>query len=689
MLSGIDLDSNDQFSNNRPQCHPDRQESRAFDKLEMKSFLRSLGEAKRYWFSLTVATACSFAVAALWGANIGAFYPILEVTIRGKSVEQWFDEQISSMESRLAECQNSQATVKIQLGRAAVAADQARLKSQLQELLAEQKYVSSQHDRYLQVQPWVEKWIPKDPFQTIVLIVVILLGSTLVKHAFMVANDYLVGRAAVDITREIRNRLFSKAIHLDRATFSKHGASSFQGQIAHTTDLLSSGLAATFGAAIREPLKLLACLIGAAIICPRLLLLSLVVAPILGGMLIWITRRIRSNTRRMLSRVMSFHGVMVESLGNIQTVQAYQMEAHEDQRFAEATWTTRRYRLRCILLASATKPVIEFLGVGMLGTTILAGAYLVLNRQTQLLGIPICSEPLSVSALLIFFGMLIGASDPLRRLSAVYWQIYSGIVAADTIYGVLDQPATLADAPQPVSLPGPHRLLALRGVHFGYTPEHCLLQGVDLEIPFGSTIAIVGHNGSGKSTLIHLLCRFYDPQAGGVFLDDVDYRQMSMFDIRSRVALVNQHTELFNETVAYNIRYGTLKASDADVERVAQESQAAEFIQRDLDDGYQTVVGTNGHRLSGGQRQRIALARALLRNPEILILDEATSQIDMQSEQLIRQSLAEHRGKRTMIIITHREKLLELADVIYEVKDGMLVRTSRENCQSQALREVA
>jgi ATP-binding cassette subfamily B protein/subfamily B ATP-binding cassette protein MsbA len=657
--------------------------------LEMNSFLRSLAEAKRYWRSLSLATVCSFLVAALWGANIGAFYPILEVTIRGQSVEQWFDEQTANLQIRLDEFESEHGRLIDQLASGGSAEERSSLESRLKQIRSEQQVLQSSLESYRQAQPWVQGWVPSDPFQTIVLVVCVLLVSTLVKHGFMIANDYLVGRAAVDITREIRNQLFSKAIHLDRAAFSKHGASSFQAQITHTADLLCTGLTATFGAAIREPLKLIACLIGAAIICPRLLLLSLIVAPVLGGLLIWITRKIRSNTRRMLSRVMNFHGVMVESLGNIQTVQAYQMESHEDQRFADATWTTRRYRLRCILLASATKPVIEFLGVGMLGTTIVAGAYLVLNRQTQLLGIPICSEPLSVSALLIFFGMLIGASDPLRRLSAVYWQIYSGIIAADTIYGVLDQPSAIVEPSQPVAAPPRHQMLSLRGVHFGYNPDSTILRDVDLDIPFGSTVAVVGHNGSGKSTLIHLLCRFYDPQAGSVQLDGIDYRNLSLSDIRCRIALVNQHTELFNDTIAYNIRYGTLGASEAEVRQAAQESHAAEFIEQSLERGYDTVVGTNGHRLSGGQRQRISLARALLRNPEILILDEATSQIDMQSEQLIRQSLAEHRGKRTMIIITHREKLLELADVVYEVKNGQLVRATSESLLPQQLKDVA
>lgn len=655
----------------------------------MNSFLRLLQEAKRYWRSLFFATLCSFAVAALWGANIGAFYPILEVTIRGKSVEQWFDEQLSDLQLRIAETETTESELMRQLASRQSANQRLDTESRLRQLRGEQQELAKRLQAYQRALPHAQRWIPQDPFGTIVMIVGILLLSTLVKHAFMITNDYLVGRAAVDLSREIRQKLFSKALYLDRASFSKLGASSFQGQITHTTDLLCTGLIATFGAAIREPLKLLACLIGAAIICPRLLILSLLIAPVLGWILYSITRNIRSNTRRMLSRVMNFHGVMLESLGNIQTVQAYQMEDHEDKRFSEATWITRKYRLRCLLLASMTKPVIEFLGVGMLGTTIIAGAYLVLHQETQLLGITICSEPLSVSALLVFFGMLIGASDPLRRMSAVYSQIYSGIVASETIYKVLDQPSAIQDPETPRNLPERHHKLSLQNVSFGYDPQRFILKDVNLEIPFGSTVAIVGQNGSGKSTLIQLLSRFYDPRVGKILLDDVDLRQMKVADLRSRIAIVNQHSELFNDTIGYNIRYGSSEASEEQVRLAAQAAQAADFIENSLPHGYATEVGTNGHRLSGGQRQRIALARALLRDPEILILDEATSQIDMQSEQLIRQSLAAHRGRRTMIIITHREKLLELADVVWEVRDGQLSRRESETDTKSDRRDVA
>ena len=195
---------------------------------------------------------------------------------------------------------------------------------------------------------------------------------------------------------------------------------------------------------------------------------------------------------------------------------------------------------------------------------------------------------------------------------------------------------------------------------------------ISLRIPFGRTVAIVGANGSGKSTLIQLLCRFYDPVGGSVQLDGVDYRELAIVDVRKRIALVSQHTELFNRTVLENIQYGSPGTTREQAIEAAKLAHAHEFIITQLSNGYDTVVGQGGQRLSGGQRQRIAMARAILRQPEVLILDESTSQIDMASELLVRESLGELKGKCTIIIITHREALTALADETYEVRHGRL-----------------
>lgn len=640
----------------------------------MKNFLRALKQASRYWPSLVMATACSFAVAALWGANIGAFLPILKVTIQGKSLHQYIAEETLASEKKIQFVSDQIAQQQLVIEQ--TPGDTTAV-DRLAELGFQRDAETAKLVGYQKAAPWLQRFVPDDPFETIALIVAVLILSTAIKHVFLIANEYMVGRVALNISRNLRMQIFDKAMRMDRASYATHGSGGFSAQITHTTEMLSGGLMNALGAAIREPLKVTTCLIGAGMICWRLLLMSVVIAPLVGWMLVAVTRRIKGISQRILTKAAGFHEVMHESLGNIQTVQAYRMEDRELERFGEATEQMKWFGLKFIFYSSLTKPIIEFLGLGMLGTTIIGGAYLVLKKETHLLGIQVCNTPLSVEGLLVFFGFLIGVSDPLRKLSAVYGSVYAGTIAADSLYGVLDHCDKIQDPKAPSVAPSPHRVLSLNQIEFGYQPEQRVLNRVSLDIPFGSTVAIVGHNGCGKSTLINLLCRFYDPHSGSLTLDGVDFRHQRVDDIRKRIALVNQHTELFNETVAYNIKYGKPQASREDVERFAKEAHAYEFIAGKLESGFDTIVGHNGQRLSGGQRQRIALARALLCDPEILILDEATSQIDMQSEQLIRESLARHRGERTMIIITHREKLLELADRVFEMKDGNLVEISQ------------
>ncbi len=294
----------------------------------------------------------------------------------------------------------------------------------------------------------------------------------------------------------------------------------------------------------------------------------------------------------------------------------------------------------------------------MIAVTVCAGAYLIVNKQTHIFFLRICDEPMDVARLMMFFALLIGASDPLRKMSGVFSSIYGGSIAADNLYQMLDHPPGLVEPAQPKTVAAPHQEIALTGVSFAYTPECPVLTDINLRIPFGKTIAIVGANGSGKSTLIQLLCRFYDPVAGSVSINGTDYRELSIADIRKRIALVSQHTELFNRTVLENIQYGSPESTREQAIEAAKLAHAHEFIITALENGYDTVVGQGGQRLSGGQRQRIAMARAILRRPEILILDESTSQIDMASELLVRESLADMKGQCTIIIITHREALL-------------------------------
>jgi ATP-binding cassette subfamily B protein/subfamily B ATP-binding cassette protein MsbA len=371
----------------------------------------------------------------------------------------------------------------------------------------------------------------------------------------------------------------------------------------------------------------------------------------------------------VLARSKGFHHVLLEALNNVLTVQAYTMEDFERQRFRACTADMLRTGMWHTFYHALANPITEILGIGMVATSIAVGAWLVINQETQILGITITDQPMTVPGIMIFFGFLIGASDPVRKLSGVITGLNVGTVGAQALYPLLDTPSKLAEPQHPRQVASPHRDIRLENISFSYDGIDTVLKDVNVSIAFGERVAIVGPNGGGKSTLVNVICRFYDPTQGRVLLDGVPLTEMSLHDLRRRIAMVTQQTELFNESILYNIKYGRWDATDAEVEEAARKAHAHEFI-ADFPDGYRTMVGPNGFRLSGGQRQRISLARAFLRNAEILVLDEATSQIDVESERLIHEALAKYVENRTVIMITHRASTLALADSIIEVEHG-------------------
>ncbi len=636
----------------------------------MKKFGLAIRDSFHHWPLLVLATICSLGVATLWSVNIGAMLPVIDMTLQGNSMQKQLAKTADELEATLAANQLHLVAAQDRLRQAGV--DQFTVNDEIKQLEAEAKDVAST----LAWQRWklslAEKLLPADPFIAICWIMGIMLASTVVRHLLLLANDLLVGRVSTTIARSIRLRVFDQALAFDRNTYQSYGTSGLLAGIAQTTDVLTSGLIAFFGLAIREPLRIVACLIGAALIYWRLLLLSAMLAPLLVLVVYWFNGRVRSIARSMLNQNGGFHEVILEALSNVFTVQAYTMESEERKRFAGCTQGMQRNNMRMILYTGLSKPLTELIGVGMIAVTVCAGAYLIVNKETHLGFLRICDEPMTPSRLMIFFAMLIGASDPLRRMSGVMTAIYSGSIAADSLYSMLEKPAVLVDPVSPVIVPAPHKSISIQNLSFAYNAGNPVLKQINLEIPFGRTVAIIGANGSGKSTLIQLLCRFYDPVDGSIAMDGVEFQKMSIASLRKRIALVSQQTELFNRSVLENIQYGSPNSTREEAVEAAKIAFAHDFIMNSLDNGYETIVGQSGQKLSGGQRQRIAMARAILRKPEILILDESTSQIDMGSELQIRKSLSELKGKSTIIIIAHREALMALADDTYEVVDGRL-----------------
>ena len=637
----------------------------------MGNFGRVVRVALRYYWTVAASVVCSLVVAALWGANIGFLYPIVEVVGMKQSLGTWVDESIASAEKTIAEKTAVAKQLEARLAEAPVDAKKT-IAGELRSVTNRREAAEEDLRRSKWLKPWIDTYLPKDPFRTLAVLVGMLLVATIVKDTFLALSSILVDRVANLATFDLRKQFFRRSLRLDLGSFTESGTSDLLSRFTYDLENLAGGIQTLLGRAIREPLKAVSCLIVAAYVSWQLLILSLVVAPLAGLLIGMLAKTLKRANRKALEEMSSLYAILAESFGGIKVVKAFTMERYERRRFHQTSKKCYKKAMRIAVVDSLVNPVTEVMGITTICLAILFGAYLVITGETHLFGIKMSSQPISLSALMLFYGSLAGVSDPARRLSEVFSKLQRASAAADRVYQALDREPRVSDPPEPRPFGRHLRELSFDRVSFRYTSGQPVLDEINLQIPFGETLAIVGPNGCGKSTLANLIPRFFDPVSGSVRIDGVDLRDVRMHDLRSQIGLVNQETLLFDDTVLNNIRYGCPQATRAQVIEAAKQAHAHKFIEQKLESGYETVVGQSGGRLSGGQRQRIALARAILRDPAILILDEATSQIDLESEQLIHKVLEQFIRHRTTVIITHRLATLALANRVLVMNSGRI-----------------
>ena len=636
----------------------------------MSNFGRVLRLALRYRANLAGIVICSLGVALLWGANIGVAYPFMQLVVYGKSAHDWVDEKIAEGEGKDGELRDKIARLEGETPATPQAKAALEHDRQLQQIRLSTEAKSLQFFRSLQ--PAIHRYLPPSPFRTLVIVVILLLVSTAIKDLILMGDMLLVERMVQLTMLDLRKLCFRTTLKMDVSEFGEKGTATLLSRFTNDTNYLGAGLSQLFGNAIREPLKMIVCLILAAVISWRLLLFSLILAPLSFLLLRQLTRSIKRASRRAMEEMSQLYRVLTEAFNGIQTVKAFTMERHERNRFSSSAREYYAKSMRIAFYNALTKPLTELLGVSVIALALVSGAYLVLSKETHIFGIRMCDRPLDPSLLLVFYGLLAGMSDPARKLADIYSALQGAVAASDRVFALLDAQPKVTDPASPLPLPHPFRHLVFDNVAFHYTPDHPVLRGVNLKIKFGETLAIVGPNGCGKTTLANLVPRFFDPQDGAVRLDDTNIRDVRLRDIRGQIGLVTQHAQLFDDTVLNNIRYGSPQATDDEVMEAAKKAHAHQFILDKLEHGYQTRVGQGGGKLSGGQRQRLSLARAILRDPAILLLDEATSQVDLESEQLIHKVLEEFIRGRTTIIITHRLSTLALANRILVMDAGQV-----------------
>jgi ABC-type multidrug transport system fused ATPase/permease subunit len=544
--------------------------------------------------------------------------------------------------------------------------------------------------RYERLQPWVVRYLPRDGFRTLFLLIGLVMLGVAVKGLFQFMQDVLVADIMQLTLFDIRNLFYRRTMALDLASFTDQGSAELMARFTNDMDSLSQGLNTVLSKVVREPLRIVTCLGGALWLNWRLTCLAMVLVPVSAVTTYRAGRIMKRAVRRSLESMSNIYKILQESLQGIKVVKAFTMERYERRRFFVETKALYRKSVRVAMIDAMSDPVLEMLALSTVSIAVLSGGYLVLRKATSidlgLFHLQLASQPMTIVDLFTLYAMLAGVSDPIRKLANVHSKIQRAAAASDRICVLMDRRPEVADRPQAERL-RPHRqVIEFDQVGFSYNGRDAVLRGLDLSVRHGETIALVGPNGCGKSTLMSLLPRFWDVRSGAIRIDGHDIRDVQLRSLRRQIAMVTQETILFEDTVANNIAYSDRHATRDAVLAAAKRAYAHQFITA-LPQGYDTVIGERGMALSGGQRQRIALARAMLRDPAILILDEATSAVDIQDEALIRKAIEEFSRGRTTFLISHSLGSLQFADRIVLMNAGRIeaVGTDAELRQSSHL----
>lgn len=495
--------------------------------------------------------------------------------------------------------------------------------------------------------------------QSFVILSGLILLFTFLKGFFSYLQEYLSEYIGERIALDFREQVYKHLHTLSMRFFNQISTGKTISSVTSDIDLIGKSVTAILGVILKEPLTLLGLVILLFFLNWQLALISIVVFPLGIYPVIRFNKKLKTRTLALQKSRAETMAVLQETLSGIRIVKAFVREKYEINRFYQKAKELFSNTMRIVRVHAVAGPLAEFLGAVGFVLAFAVGAYFIFQNK------------LTVGTLGAFLGALFSFYQPIRRLVEANSMFQRGLAAAERVFAILDTKPEIIEKPTAIALPRLRNKIVFSNVSFAYEDNRLVLDNINLEIKRNQVVAFVGPSGSGKTTLVSLIPRFYDPTSGHIYIDGHDIRNVRIDSLRNQIGIVTQETILFNDTIFNNIVYGR-DISKEQVYHACRIAHAEEFI-LNMPNGYDTLVGERGVNLSGGQRQRIAIARAIVHEPSILILDEATSEIDTESEQLIQDALLTLMKNCTIIIIGHRLSAILPADNIFVLNNGKIV----------------
>lgn len=497
---------------------------------------------------------------------------------------------------------------------------------------------------------------------TLLLLGLALSALTFIKTATYFGGSALLMPLRTGVVRDIRSSIYRKILSLPLSFFSQERKGDILTRVTTDVNEVDASVTASLDMLVKNPIFIVVYVITLITISWQLALFTLLIVPVLALGIGSIGKRLKQRSLLMQSRLSDSVSQIEETLGGLRIIKAFIAEGKMQERFDRVNNEYRRIACRVAIRQSAAHPVSEFLGTVMIVIVLWFGGWLIFNGKADI------DANLFIYYLVILYTTL----QPIKEISRAGYAIQKGMASLERIRKILDAENTIKEAEHPQTVTGLEKDIQLRDVNFSYSTGAQVLFDINLTIRKGETIALVGQSGSGKSTLVDLIPRYHDVTGGSILIDGHDVRDLNIRQLRSLIGNVNQEAILFNDTIRNNIAFGKPDATDEEIQAAARIANAHDFIMQ-TEQGYDTLVGDRGGKLSGGQRQRISIARAILKNPPILILDEATSALDTESERLVQEALERLMSSRTTIAIAHRLSTIRNASCIYVLHEGHVV----------------